>query len=291
MTKFVQLLVSGIALGSIYGLVALGIVLVFKATRLFNFAQGFLMLVGAYLATTAIGNLHLPFWGAAAAVVAAMAVLGLVLYWIVVKPLIGRPTLVVVMVTIALSIVISAVLAMVYGPIDRVFPSPVSSRSFDVLGIRVALLDIVVFAVAMGCVVLFTLFFRFTRLGLEMRASAESIEAAALSGVNASRVFAVALAIGTALAALGGILLASEQSVVSTSLTDIGYVAFPAIVIGGLESVPGAIVGGIVVGVLELMGSGYFGATASNVLAYGALLAMLVIRPYGLFGERDIVRV
>jgi branched-chain amino acid transport system permease protein len=144
--------------------------------------------------------------------------------------------------------------------------------------------------VAAVCVTLFALFFQKTAIGLQMRATAENPEAAALSGVNSGRVFSLAFALGTVLAAIGGILLANRQ-LLSPTLGEVGLLAFPAAVIGGLTSIPGAVVGGLVIGVIEKLATGYVDASAATVFVYGALLLALLVRPYGLFGEREIRRV
>lgn len=290
MTQFLQLTISGLAAGAVYSIVALGFVLVFKATDVFNFAQGNLMMLGAFLATTALATWGLPFVPGIVVTLAIAALVGVVIHLLVIRPLLGQPLLTLVMVTIALSLVIQAAVGLVYGPQERVFPSPLPDNVIVVAGVRVSTLDLTIIGVAVGCMLLFALFFRRTSLGLQMRATAEDPEAAVLSGVNSDRVFLVAFAVAAMLAAIGGILLANLQ-LVSLHLGDIGLLAFPAAVIGGLRSIPGAIVGGLLVGVLQKYGAGYVSTQAQDIIVYLALLVVLMVRPWGLLGEREIARV
>jgi branched-chain amino acid transport system permease protein len=288
--NFLQLLVGGIATGSIYGLVALGFVLVYKATDVFNFAHGDFMTIGAYLLVTLVVGVKLPFAAAFAFVLLLAALMGLAVQFTIIRPMLGRPLLAIVMVTIGVSLVLRALILIAYGSAERVLPTPLPQHVFIIGGVRVSSLDLTIMAVSAICVALFALFFRFTNLGLHMRATAEHHTAAVLSGIDANRIFGGAWAIGVTLAAIGGSFIANIQ-VVGLTLGNIGLLAFPAAVIGGLQSIPGAIVGGLIVGILEKMGEGYVSEQAKDVVVYIGLLVMLLVRPYGLFGQRDIVRV
>ena len=290
MTEFLQLVISGLAVGCIYGLVALGFVLVYKATELFNFAHGDLMMVGAFIIITAVVTAGLPIWLSAIAVILAAALMGIIIQFVLVRPMLGQPLLAVVMVTIGLSLIIRATVLIIYGAIERSFPSPIPRRTFIWGGVRISLSDLVIIGLTVVCLGLFALFFKRSRLGLEMRATAEHFEASVLSGINANKVFTIALALGALLAALGGMFLANV-GVVNIGLGEIGLLAFPAIVIGGLQSVHGAVIGGLIVGVVEKLGAGYLGNDVKYVVVYAVLLLVLLVRPYGLFGEREIVRV
>lgn len=291
MEQFIQLLVSGLATGSIYGLIALGFVLIYKATDVFNFAHGDFMMVGAYLIATFTVTWGLPFGLAVILVLLLTAIMGLLMQIIVVRPMLGQPLLSIVMVTLGLSLVIRSAVIVIWGPIERRIASPLPNDVLNVQGVIVSTLDLIIMAVAVVVLALFAVFFRRSSLGLEMRATAENFEAAVLSGINASRVFKVALSLGTVIAAIGGIMLANV-SVVNIGMGEAGLLAaLPAIVIGGFQSLPGAMVGGLVVGVLQKMASGYVGTGTENVVVYTVLLLMLLVKPYGLFGEREIIRV
>ena len=268
----------------------MGFVLVFKATEVFNFAQGNLMVVGAYFGYTFIHTVGLPNIVALVAAVLVAAVLGIVLHYALFRPMLGKPVLSIIMATIGLALIINAVLVISYGSLGQSYPNVLPAHVLKWGGVRVSTLDLLIIGIAAVCVVAFALFFRFSPLGLQMRATAENFEAASLSGVNADRVFATALAIGTGMAAIGGILLATTN-LLSIGLSDVAFLAFPAIVIGGLESIPGAVIGGLAVGVIQSMAAGYISSDAQTVIVYLVLLAVLMVRPYGLFGQRQIVRV
>jgi branched-chain amino acid transport system permease protein len=218
------------------------------------------------------------------------AALGVLIQVLVIRPLMGKPLLTLVMATIALSLIISAVASIAWGSQQRLFPSKIPDHVLHLGGVRVSTLDLIVMGISFSCMIVFALFFRFTSLGLQMRATAEDAEAAVLSGVNSTRVFVVTFAVAFMLAAIGGILLANIQ-LVSLSLGDIGLLAFPAVVVGGLTSVPGAVVGGIIIGILQQLSAGYISVEAQDVIVYCVLLVVLLVRPSGLFGEREIVRV
>jgi branched-chain amino acid transport system permease protein len=292
MTKLVQLIIIGTALGAIYGLLALGFTLVYKATRVFNFAQGDLMMLGAYvLASFSVTDFNLSPWLAIPLTLLMSIPIGIAFQFLFVRPLIGQPFLPVVMATIGAALIIQAGIQIYWGVIEIPYQSVFPSRVFDVEGIRVSSFDLITIAVAAGCVALFALFFRLTTMGLQMRAAAEHNEAAILSGINVHRVSLVAWSIGTMLAFVAGIILANQQGAITFSLTGLALLAFPAVVIGGLESIPGAVVGGLIVGILQALVAGYYDPLAQDALVFAALLLMLLVKPTGLFGQKEILRV
>jgi len=285
-----QVLFSGLALGSIYGLVALGFAVVFKATEVFNFAQGMFVVCGAFFAVTAIVQLHLPFPIAIAFIVGAAALLGVVIHVLLIQPLAGRPMLSVIMLTIALSIVMRAVIEIIYGPQGQTLVTPLPNGIFILGDVRISKLHLVAALVSWACMAGFGAFFRFTSIGLLMRATADSHEAAVVSGININLMNRLAWAIGSVLAAIGGLFLGQLQ-LASTDLESIGLLALPAVVIGGMQSIPGAIVGGLLVGVIEQLAASYISPKSSDILIYGLLLLILMVRPWGLFGQRELGRV
>ena len=286
----IQVLLSGIALGSIYGLVALGFAVVFKATDVFNFAQGMFVAFGAYFAVTTITLLGLPFPVAVAAIIAAAAILGVVIHIVLIQPLSGRPMLSVIMLTIALSIVMRAVIEILYGLQARTLTTPMPTGVFIIGEVRVSQLHLVAAGVSWLCMAAFGAFFKFTSIGLLMRASADGHEAALVSGVNVKVMNRMAWAIGAGLAAIGGLFLGQLQ-IVSPELEHIGLLALPAVVIGGMQSIPGAIVGGLLVGLIEQLSASYISPKSSDILVYALLLLILMVRPWGLFGQRELGRV
>jgi branched-chain amino acid transport system permease protein len=285
-----QFLVSGFLSGSIYGLVALGFAVIYKATQVFNFAQGMLMVCGAYLAVTATAQLALPFALAAVFVIVSAALIGVLVHRLLIRPLAGRPLLPMIMVTIALSIILRAGIEMIYGGSGRTLNLPLPEGSFVIGSVRISQIHATAAAVAWACMGLFMAFFRYSTTGLLMRATADSHEAALLSGVRVDRINSSAWAIGTVLAAIGGVFLGQLQ-LVSVELENIGLLALPAVVIGGLQSIPGAVIGGLLVGVIEQLASGYISPKARDILIYAPLLMILLVRPWGLLGERELGRV
>lgn len=292
MTKLLQLIIIGTALGAIYGLLALGFTLVYKATRVFNFAQGDLMMLGAYiLVSFSVTDFQLSPWIAIPLTLAVSIPVGILFQFLFVRPLIGQPFLPVVMATIGAALIIQAGIQIYWGVIELPYQTVFPSRVFDVSGVRVSSFDLITIGVAAVCVALFALFFKLTTIGLQMRAAAENNEAAILSGINVHRVSLVAWGIGTLLAFVAGVILANQQGAVTFSLTGLALLAFPAVVIGGLESIPGAVVGGLLVGILQALIAGYYDPLAQDALVFAALLLMLLVRPTGLFGQKEILRV
>jgi branched-chain amino acid transport system permease protein len=286
----IQVLLGGIALGSIYGLVALGFAVIFKATDVFNFAQGMLVAFGAYFAVTTINLLGLPFPVAILAIIAASAALGVIIHVVFIQPLSGRPMLAVIMLTIALSIVMRAVIEILYGLQGRTLTTPIPTGIFMIGEVRVSQLHLVAASVSWVCMAAFFAFFRFTPIGLLMRATADGYEAALISGINVKVMNRLAWGIGASLAAIGGLFLGQLQ-IVSTELEHIGLLALPAVVIGGMQSIPGAIIGGLLVGLIEQLAATYISPKSTDIVVYGLLLMILMVRPWGLFGQRELGRV
>jgi branched-chain amino acid transport system permease protein len=285
-----QVLFSGLALGSIYGLVALGFAVIFKATEVFNFSQGMLVVCGAFLAVTSISVLQLPFAVAVLFILVGSTVIGVVIHMFLIQPLSGRPMLAVIMVTIALSMVLRAIIEMIFGPQGRNLTTPLPTGVLMLGGVRISQLHLTAALVSWACMAGFGAFFKFTSVGLLMRATADSHEAAVVSGVNVNVMNRLAWAIGSMLAAIGGVFLGKLQ-IASTDLENIGLLALPAVVIGGMQSIPGAIVGGLLVGVIEQLAASYISPKSSDIFIYGLLLVILMVRPWGLFGQRELGRV
>jgi branched-chain amino acid transport system permease protein len=287
---FAQVLFSGLALGSIYGLVALGFAVVFKATDVFNFSQGMLAVCGAFFAVTAISMLQLPFAVAVLFMLLASAILGVIIHVMLIQPLSGRSMLAVIMVTIALSIVLRSAIEIVYGPQGRTLTTPLPSGVIQIGQLRISQLHLTAALVSWACMGAFGAFFRYTSVGLLMRATADGHEAAVVSGINVNAMNRIAWGIGSVLAAIGGMFLAQLQ-IASTELETIGLLALPAVVIGGMQSIPGAIIGGLLVGLIEQFSATYISPKASDIAIYAVLLVILLVRPWGLFGQRELGRV
>lgn len=287
---FAQVLFSGLALGSIYGLVALGFAVIFKATDVFNFAQGMFVVCGAYLAVVATTLLGLPFPLAVVFIVIGAAVLGVLAQVFLIQPLSGHGMLSVIMMTIALSIVLRAAIEMVFGPQGRTLSTPLPTGIFLIGELRISKLHLTAALTSWACMAAFGAFFRYTSVGLLMRATADGHEAAVVSGINVNVMNRMAWAVGSVLAAVGGLFLGQLQ-IVSTELEGIGLLALPAVVIGGMQSIPGAIIGGLLVGLVEQFAASYISPKSSDIVIYVLLLLILMVRPWGLFGQRELGRV
>jgi branched-chain amino acid transport system permease protein len=289
-TTFIQLAFSGLALGSVYTMVALGFVLIYKATEILNFAQGNLMLMGAYLALTILTQFHVSLIVGLVLAVVMAAVIGAAVHFVVMRPMLGKPLFSVVMVTLGLSILIEAVVQLFYGTVDRVYPVQVPNRILTIAGARFSQLELTIIVTVAVLVAVFALFFRYSKLGLLMRATAEDQEVAVMMGVSADVIFSISWAIAAGMATVAGVFMAN-LSQLNLGIGDIGLRAFPAVVVGGLESIPGALIGGVIIGVAESLGAGYVNGSARDVIAFTILLIILMIRPYGLLGQRTIIRV
>jgi len=292
---FIQLAINGVVIGSIYALVALGFVIIYKASGIINFAQGEFLVLGAYVCLAILSSGRVPVVPAFFLTLAFSAVLGVLLERLILRPLIGEPVISVIMVTFGLSSILRAVVQGIWGtdtrPFPALFPStpvmfgpvPVSQGYLWSLG-SVALL-----------LILFSTFFRYSRQGIAMRATAFSQQVALSMGISVKRIFALSWSIAAIVSAIGGVLLGSIRGGVDGSLAFLGLKVVPVTILGGLDSIQGAIVGGVIIGVLENLSGGYLdplvGGGVKEVAPFIALVLILMIRPYGLFGKVHIERV
>jgi branched-chain amino acid transport system permease protein len=290
MEQFVQLTVTGLSNGAILALAALGFVLIYKASQVLNFAQGQFLLIGAYVvwALTVDAGLH---WAIAVggAIIVAIA-LGLIVERLILRPLVGQPIISVIMVTIGLAQVLGALVQIVWGTTPRPFPGFIPSDSVEVLGARVGEERLWALGLAAVALVAFAVFFQRSRHGIAMRAVADDQQAALSMGISVRRVFALAWALAGVSAVVGGMLVANLVGV-SGEVSGFGLLVFPVVILGGLDSIPGAVVGGAVIGLLTSYTGGYVGGGLETVIPYVALVLILLVRPYGLFGEVRIERV
>lgn len=293
MDRIIQLALSGIANGAIFALVALGFVLIYKSSDVINFAQGELLLIGAYLTYTMVELFGL-WWpiGVVIAVVLAAAV-GVVIEQLVLRPLIGEPAISVIMVTIGLSSLLRAIVGAIWGVTPRPAPQFLPTDTVTILGANVGVDRIWAFVLAIALFALLTLFFRFSREGIAMRAVADDQQAALSMGISVKKVWAVAWAIAAITAAVGGILLMSIFGGLSGTIGRVGLLVFPVVILGGLDSIPGAIIGGLIIGLLQSFAGGLLPPEwgLGEVAPFVILLLILLVRPYGLFGQRIIERV
>ena len=283
---FTQQVVSGTAIGCVYALLALGFVLIYKATEVVNFAQGDILMVGAFLAYTLIVLAGFNFWVGALLAISLTAVLGFFLERLVVRPIVGQPIFAIVMVTIGIGFVARSVASMTPGwGVDTHFiETPFYNKTVR-WGAVVLSQDhvAIILLTILLCLVLF-LFFRRTTLGIAMQATSQNQLAAYYMGIPVKRVFSLIWAISAGVAAFAGVLLA-PIAFVHANMGFIGIKAFPAAVLGGFGSIPGAVVGGLIIGVVEALAGFYLPEGFKDVAAYIVLLLVLLVRPEGLFGE------
>ena len=295
MEFFLQLVVNGVVIGSIYALVALGFVIIYKASSIINFAQGELLVLGAYLCLAITSAGHVPLLAAFVLTLVFAAVLGVVLERVILRPLIGEPVISVIMVTLGLSSILRAIVQGVWGTDTRPFPSVFPSEPVMVGPVPISR----GYLWSVGCVavllLVFTWFFRQARAGIAMRATAFSQQVALSMGISVRRIFALSWSIAAVVSAIGGILLGSIRGGVDGSLAFIGLKVVPVAILGGLDSIQGAIVGGVVIGVLENLSGGYLdpilGGGVKEIAPFVALVLILMVKPYGLFGKVHIERV
>ncbi len=291
MNQFLQLTLSGLSNGAIYALVALGFVLIYKASDVINFAQGEFLVVGAYVAAFFIGRVGLPWPGGVLATLVVAVILGVVVERLVLRPLIGEPIISVIMVTIGLSSLLQAIVHGLWGTNPMVFPSFLPKTEVNIAGAFITTDKIWAIVLSAVFLILFSLFFRLHKEGIAMRAVADDQQAALSMGISVKRIFALAWSIAAVTAAVAGIIVANTLEV-SGNLSGIGLRVFPVVILGGLDSIPGALVGAIVIGLLEAYSGGYVGdGSLSQVIPFIVLVLILMIRPYGLFGQKIIERV
>jgi branched-chain amino acid transport system permease protein len=285
--QFVQLLIGGISQGCIYGLIALGFVLIYKGTEIVSFAQGELMMLGAFGGLAAMTFFGFPFWVAALSAIAAMGLFGVLLERVVIRPILGQPAFSIVMLTIGIGYVARGLITMLpgIGTETHTMPVPYKDAIWNV-GTLVLNVEqmVVIAATAALCLMLFALF-RYSKIGIAMQAASQNQLAAYYMGIPVKKLNGLVWGLASAVAAVAGLLLA-PITFVHANMGFIGLKAFPAAVVGGFGSLPGAIVGGLVIGIVESLSGFYLAQGFKDIAAYVVVLLMLMVRPNGLFGER-----
>lgn len=290
---FAQLTVNGIAVGAIYALVALGLVLTYKATEVLNFAQGDLLALSAFIAWGLIAVAGFNFWWALLATVAISALLAYGIDAVVIRRIAGQPQFAGVMLTIALAFMLRGAISMGFGPESRSYTTPWTGQTTTLGGaggVVIANLQLVIVGTALGVTAALLLFFKSTRLGVAMQAASQNQLAAYLNGVRVKQVNSLVWALAGATAAAGGVLLA-PITLVDVTLWFVVLKALAALVLGGFGSIAGAIVGGLLIGLIEQYAGVYLPDGSKDVVAYVVLIAVLIVRPQGLLGEAHGKRV
>ncbi|MDF3072598.1 MAG: hypothetical protein K0S54_265 [Alphaproteobacteria bacterium] len=291
-TFFALLMTNGVLIGLMYSLIALGFVLVYKATDAINFAQGEFVMMAGYLAV--LGAFGVNFWLGLIVSVLGMAAFGFVLERVMLRPLIGRPVVAVIMATIGLAAVLRGIWPMLVGVDTYNITLPISDEPIELGPLLLQPVQLFGAGVALAFLAGFTWFFLKSRMGVAMRAVADNQQVAMAMGINVERYFALAWAMAGLVAALGGVVWSSMLGV-DTHLALIGLKVFPVVILGGLDSIVGAIVGGLIIGVVESVAAGYLdpyvGGGTKDFAPYVLMILVLMFKPYGIFGKRKIERV
>lgn len=289
---FMQFFLSGLSMGSIYSLVALGFVLIYKSTSILNLAQGEFLMVGAYICLSMTIDFGLNFYASFAITMVFSVGLGMAVERLILRPLIGEPIISVIMVTLGLTYVLRGLVIMIWGNDIRqfnVFPE----SPLDLWGVKLSYLYLWSMGVSFFLLTFFALFFKYARTGIFMRAVADHQTAAQSMGISVKRIFAISWCIAAVVSSIGGILVGNIAGV-GVDLSYIGLKVLPAVIFGGLDSILGAIIGGLIVGVLEFLSAGYLDPyipAINEVFPFIILVLVLMVKPYGLFGTEEIERV
>ena len=290
-----NLLVNGVIVGTLYGVVGMCFVLIYKSTQVVNFAQGEFLLIGAWVCWALLVKFNLPFWIGFPITLVFMMLFGIVLQVVALRPMIGEPIISVIMLTIGLSIFFQAAMSWMFGVFVKPFPQIFATESVSILGLQVQSAYIMSMVISIIIMVGFYYFFKYSRLGLAMRATAFDQQVAQSLGISVKQVFAMSWAISAMVSALAGVVVGMVNGV-SSALSFFGIKVFPAVILGGLDSIVGAIVGGLIIGILENLAE-YFDSqffhvgNMYTVAPFYILVIILMIKPYGLFGTKDIERI
>jgi branched-chain amino acid transport system permease protein len=279
----------------IYALIAIGFVIILKCSEAFNIAQGHFVLIGGYLGYTFLVTFGLPIWAALGMAIAAAILMGLAIERFALRPLVGQPVLAIIMVTIALSTVLGGLATLIWGAEYKAYHGLLPTITLKVGAISIPSESLIGLIVSIVTVAILMLFFRYTKIGLAMRATAEDLQVVQSVGIRATTVYAVSWVIASVVGVIGGILLGGVSGA-NMELAEVGLKAFAVVLLGGVNSIGGAIVAGIILGMLENVAAGYLdpllpGGGLAKVFPFIVMIIVLIFRPYGLFGLVRIERI
>ena len=297
MSDLPQYVVAGVSLGGIYALIALGFVVIYRATGVVNFAQGGLVVLGAFLTHQTVARWGLPFAVGVVLAAALVAAVGLVIERWVLRPLVGRPPFAMILVTLGILFVLEQLCTALWGYDVLMLGDPWGVRTVSVAGTSVKVADVWTIGATGATLLAFFLLFRLTTIGIAMRAGASDPEAALAHGISPRAIHGISWAIAGAVATLAGVLVAAGPKGVDLTLGVVAFRAFPAMILGGLDSAEGAVAGGLIIGLTEVLAAAYLtphapwlGANVHVVMPYLVMILVLVARPYGLFGTAEVRR-
>lgn len=290
MDLFLLLVSAGLVSGAAYGLIAMGFALIYKSTGVVNFAQGELMMLTAYISFTLANTLHLSFIPLILLTIPISMAIGLALERVFIRPMLGEPTFAIVMVTVGLAVILRGVTIMIWGSEPFNFDAGLPAHVVTVGGLPFYPAQVAMLAGLGAVTFLAWLFLRFSRLGIAMRAVAAHETAALLVGISVSRIHAFAWMLSSAIASVAGVFFAANFKL-APDMWFQGLKAFPAVILGGMDSVIGAALGGLLIGLIESLTQGYVGQGLREISGFIVIIVVLMVRPYGLFGSREIERV
>jgi branched-chain amino acid transport system permease protein len=295
MTFLLQLGVTGFALGMVYALIAIGFVIILKCSEAFNIAQGHFVMIGGYLGYTFLVAFGLPIWASLLLAIGTAIIIGLVIERLTLRPLVGQPVLAVIMMTIALSTVFEGLATLIWGGEYKTYHGVLPTVTLRLGELSIPSETSIGMIVSVVAVAILMLLFRYTKIGLAMRATADDIQVVQSAGIRVTTVYAFSWVIACVVGVIGGILLGGVSGVM-IPLAEVGIKAFAVVLLGGVNSIGGAIVAGIILGVLENVAAGYLdpllpGGGLANVFPFIVMIIVLIFRPYGLFGQARIERI
>jgi branched-chain amino acid transport system permease protein len=295
MTFLVQLMITGFALGMVYALIAIGFVIILKCSEAFNIAQGHFVMIGGYLGYTFLVTFGLPIWASLLLAILTAIVMGLVIERFTLRPLVGQPVIAVIMMTIALSTVLEGLATLIWGGEYKTYHGVLPTVTLQLGELSIPSETSIGMIVSVIAVIVLMFLFRYTKSGLAMRASADDIQVVQSVGIRVTTVYALSWVIACVVGVIGGILLGGVSGVM-VPLAQVGIKAFAVVLLGGVNSIGGAIVAGIILGVLENIAAGYLdpllpGGGLANVFPFIVMILVLIVRPYGLFGQVRIERI
>jgi branched-chain amino acid transport system permease protein len=297
MSDLIQFLLAGLALGAVYALICLGFVIIYRATGVINFAQGGLVVLGAFLTHEFAVRQGLPFGVAVVLAVAVVAGIGMALERVVFRPMVGQPTFAMILITLGVLFVLEQASAARWGYDVLLIGDPWGVETVTLVGATVKVADLWTLGAAGGALVALFALFRFSTLGIAMRAGAADPEAALAHGISPQAIHGLSWAMAGAVATLAGVFLSAGPKGVDLSLSLVAFRAFPAMILGGLDSPEGAVTGGVLIGLIEVLTAAYLvtavpgvGANFHVVMPYLVMVVILIVRPYGLFGRAEVRR-
>jgi branched-chain amino acid transport system permease protein len=296
MNFFLQLVITGFGLGMVYALIAIGFVIILKCSKAFNIAQGQFVMIGGYLGYTFLITFHLPVWASIVAAIIVAMIMGVVIERLILRPLVGQSVLAIIMMTIALGTVLDGIATLVWGGEYKAYHGvlPTLTLRFGELSIPPETLIGIIVSIIV--VVILMIFFRYAKIGLAMRATAEDEQVVQSAGIKVTTIYTISWIIACVVGVVSGIILGGVSGVM-VSMSEVGMKAFAVVLLGGIDSIGGAIVAGIIIGILENVAAGYLdpllpsGGGLANVFPFIVIIIVLTFKPHGLFGLARIERI